>query len=944
MTFRLNALFWAAALSFMIAAVPGVTRANENTSSDNSYVNVEYDAAVQSYEAGNDQQAFVHTKNVLKDNPQYLPARILLATLFYDNGLFEQSHAAYHLAFEQGADFTLISKNWSVVLLRLDKSERLLSIDFAEKLKGQAVAQWRVARAQACLLQQRRLCAKSEYEAILEVTPGNPLGLNGLALLAIDEKQYDKASLLLEQSATTSSTRAETLWVKGKLAKALRQKEKAQQYFKQAFLLAPDNTNIARSLIDAYVSSSDLDAAMMLSQDLLIQAEDDLYVMFVNSWLTRQMDALSDVRPQLDKIAQRLSTLPSELMVAEPSLLYLGAMVALMQGNFEQAKEHFTSYKAHGGDDIQTAILLSSTYMSLGDKKSAMVELESHEDALLEDQLQQSILLGELYLQNKRSFKAVNLLRKLSTRYPGNLDVDLFSANVELARGNRLRAATQLSALVERFPNNKKVLTAYALYFLDSDDDKKAKEAVTRLHNLYPDDIVVKNIYAAYLILTSQLEVAKRYIEEVLSVSPQNFAARYNSAVIAFKESRTADARALLKALENQNGENAQVTLQLANIDMSEARVEDAIIRYEMLLKKYGPTLSVTMAAVAAYNQLKDYESAINVLRSLEAKEPNNAIAITQLAAFYLKTNELSSARTMLLKLELIAQLPLNILISESQMWFSLGEYEKAIGRMEIAKIQASQNLNVQLQWIKLLLATNNLTRADSELAVLDKRYENHPLVMFKKGELAQQQGNIAQAKDLFTRILQRDDAFDLALAKLYSLSVSSNDFSAFLPLIERIVEQHPTRYFSRNLLAQYHFYYGSSQKALEHYSMLIDRVPEVNKAALLNRLAILYLESDIAKGLSFSSKAYALSPSDQDVLHTYGWALTLNGNPVQALPIIREASVRNATSKPLKYHLAYTLVELGKRDEAKKILLKLMNSPENFKERESAERLLSTL
>ena len=169
-------------------------------------------------------------------------------------------------------------------------------------------------------------------------------------------------------------------------------------------------------------------------------------------------------------------------------------------------------------------------------------------------------------------------------------------------------------------------------------------------------------------------------------------------------------------------------------------------------------------------------------------------------------------------------------------------------------------------------------------------------------------------------------------------------DFSALITRLTATVERQPDRYFTRNLLAQYHYYYGDVNTAINHYLYMLELAPEANRFALYNRLAKLHLPVNKAKSLHFAEQAYRLQPKDADVLHTYGWALTINDQPEASLPLLREASVRNATSLSLQYHLAYTLVELENDSEAKRILRRLVKLSAPFEQREQANALLSRI
>ena len=109
----------------------------------------------------------------------------------------------------------------------------------------------------------------------------------------------------------------------------------------------------------------------------------------------------------------------------------------------------------------------------------------------------------------------------------------------------------------------------------------------------------------------------------------------------------------------------------------------------------------------------------------------------------------------------------------------------------------------------------------------------------------------------------------------------------------------------------------------------------------MLNRLAILHFPTDTDQSFVYAKEAYELAPNNADVLHSYGWSLALNDRYNESLPILREASARDAISPSLKYHLAYTLYNLDKRDEAERILTSLLTVEEYSDIRPQAEALL---
>lgn len=908
--------------------------------------NEDYEKGKASFYLKEYKEAFIHVKSALQAEPDYLPAQILLAQLYQVNGMFAQADAAFQTAYNAGGDARLIFEPWGEVLLRLGESERILALDFDSTFHVEAQINWHTIRAKACIQQSRMLCAKYEYEQILSRVADHPKGLNGLALLAILERRFEEAEPLLAMSMGQSDTQAQTWWLKGQLAKERREYAQAQAFYSKAFLLSPNNPTMARSLIDAYISSSDFDAALLITEDLLLQTEGDLYVLFVNSWLTSQVESLAVIRPQLEQIATQLANVDEVMLHTEPALYYLRGMVALMQKNYETARDNFRSYAKHTEEDVQTAILLASTNIALGDKKSAMSALQPHAETLIDNNIDQALMLGTLFLENKQNFAAVNLLNKLEAAYPNNVNVALYAVRVALSRGKVAQSNAQLSSLKARYPENRQVLMTYALHHLNNGNSALAGEAITLLSARFPSDVSIQNMYAAQLIIDKQYEKAQEVLDRVLLQSPRLFAARYNQATLLLQRNELDEAREILLSLSALRPEHLQVAFQLAKIDFQMGNVQAAISGFRKILVSNGASTpsNVTFSAVAAYAQIGDYNSAIELLRKLLASEPGNQIALVQLAGFFVKVSDKQQALTTLKKMDVIPSLSINTRLAQVALWTALGEQAKALQVMQSIHELVPDDKNIHLQLVKLMLVSGELKDAAASLEMLENDFPNDPLVKFKQGELAQAQGQLDTAYKHFENVLALDASFDLALAKLYSISVQKQSFNHLVVRLNSIVKQEPTRYFPRNLLAQYHYYYGDKNQAIGHYQQLLSLVDDNSRYAMLNRLAVLHFSTDTDQSFAYAKKAYELAPNNADVLHSYGWSLTLKGRYNESLPILREASARNAISPSLKYHLAYTLYHLGKADEAERILTALLTVEEYFDTRPQAEALLTEI
>jgi Flp pilus assembly protein TadD len=79
-------------------------------------------------------------------------------------------------------------------------------------------------------------------------------------------------------------------------------------------------------------------------------------------------------------------------------------------------------------------------------------------------------------------------------------------------------------------------------------------------------------------------------------------------------------------------------------------------------------------------------------------------------------------------------------------------------------------------------------------------------------------------------------------------------------------------------------------------------------------------------------------------VLDTLGLVLMQNQNSIEAVDSLRKAAQGAPHNPDIQFHLAQALVGAGHKDEARTILHTLISSNEPFKDKGSAQKLLSDI
>ena len=353
---------------------------------------------------------------------------------------------------------------------------------------------------------------------------------------------------------------------------------------------------------------------------------------------------------------------------------------------------------------------------------------------------------------------------------------------------------------------------------------------------------------------------------------------------------------------------------------------EAALDLYRKLLTKNRDSVIVNDQAVDAFISHDFIDESLSILKRLNKLDPTNTKYYVRLAQLYIRTDNFNGAKREILKLGEVGKNTPSALAAQSQLWLALKDYKNALKSIQQAHELAPNMFRYWVSFVSLLISTNELAQAERELKKLTKKYPDNLQLKFKHAELATAKQNYNSALNLYVDILKTHPNNDLALAKLYALVTIGQSQEKFLAIINKAVKQQPERYFPRSLLAQYHYYYGSPAIAIEHYEKIVALGSAPNEYALKNRLAELYLDTDLGKSEFYANAAYALNSSDWKVLSTYGWVLARQEKFEQSLPLLRSAYSRNSSDLTIVYRLSFVLHKIGRNKEAKNVLKQVVD------------------
>ena len=103
-------------------------------------------------------------------------------------------------------------------------------------------------------------------------------------------------------------------------------------------------------------------------------------------------------------------------------------------------------------------------------------------------------------------------------------------------------------------------------------------------------------------------------------------------------------------------------------------------------------------------------------------------------------------------------------------------------------------------------------------------------------------------------------------------------------------------------------------------------------------------MDSDLKQAIELAKKAYELSPETASIIDSYGYFLILDGNYVKGIQLLEKAALAKPEDNDIQYHLALGYSKTGGKHKAQDILEKIVNSNNNFQEKDKAHTLYNSI
>ncbi len=879
-------------------------------------INNYYEQAKQSFDEGNYEASFIYLKNALEQNPRDLPSKILKGKILLHRAYFEEAIREFEEAIDYRVDMNLIVADYAAALNFAKRYKQVLSFADGHNLNVEGQYELLLNKAIAYENLDLTTLARRSYEQALRLKPSEPRGFNSFASFEIRSDNLANAERLAKQSIGLNSADNRTIHLLGTIHAEKGEFEQAIEQFQVSLEIIPNEPIVQRSLVRALIQVDRLDDAKMLVEEILKATPNDPHIMLLSSWLLSIDKEDQKSAEMLEALSSTTSNLSDDDFTNDPSLLFVSAISSYLLNNFEQATKELKRYLNLVPGDTRAISTLSDIYLKQGKRQEAELLLERYESSVIADPNLAKTLV-DLYINTNKRFDAERLLNKLRMEYPDDLDFVLRLVDLLNKAGRKSEANALMDDISTKDDsNNTKLALAKGLMHLENLELDQATNIAEQLAKQFPENIEIKNLQAAILIKQGDAKSAEGLLEQVLAARPEFFEAEFNYATVFKMQNKRAKAREILERLLEKRPASAQVKFMLGQIYALDEEFDKAIPMLEVIrLGKAGTQSRELLYDI--YMATSEFDNALRVIKELNDMSLYNIRYLFNYVRVLAALNKFEEARQQLGVLfglaENNARLLLDIAIQQRDIEDFVGADKSFAKLLKLVP----KNLRVRIEHIRLMLAKGMTAEAEAASKVLEKEVPNEQNVMLLRGDIELTLDRSKKAFEYYWQAIERDPSFNLAVIKLYELARQGIQVEQTTTKLVDLQKQFPEQLWRQRLLADHYMNQNDKTSAQPIYEKLLENDAYRNDAFMLNNVALIKLETDVAEALSYSKQAKELDNSNASITDTLGWIYFKMGQYEQALQTLRNAFAMDASNPTIRYHIGMTLEALQRSGEA---------------------------
>jgi tetratricopeptide (TPR) repeat protein len=453
-----------------------------------------------------------------------------------------------------------------------------------------------------------------------------------------------------------------------------------------------------------------------------------------------------------------------------------------------------------------------------------------------------------------------------------------------------------LELWLKQDPNNPAARKIAVLYSLRSENKLASTQHLNAL--LDSDPLGFEGVLLELSgVLQKEGKIDRVYetLDDLLKLHPEKAEIYFVQSMLAMQKKDKNLAEAKIQQVLKLRPDWDKAIIFKAQIDIFSGDFKKAKLLLKEALLKYPKNIKFSKMLAQVLIKTEEYREAIDVYKRVVSMNPKDYESHFSMGLIYMQLNHDNDADAIFK--QLVDQPEWKY-----QAYFYLGKIEEKQGHLKKAigwfdkVIDGSYVFDASISSVSLLQKDNQLDEAGSRLSFLQTKFPKQKVRLL-----------LAQV-ELFSQQKQYDKAYNL-------LNVGLAEFPDQKNLL-----------YTRALMAGR---MGKSDVVEADLKKLLSVDPDNIEALNALGYTLLANPNRYADAEKYLEKALSLAPDEAVVIDSYGWLLFKRGDLMKALGYLEKAYSKQHENE-IAVHLAEVLWELGKRDDAEKLVNKAMKETPN--------------
>jgi tetratricopeptide (TPR) repeat protein len=534
---------------------------------------------------------------------------------------------------------------------------------------------------------------------------------------------------------------------------------------------------------------------------------------------------------------------------------------------------------------------LARAYVQSNNMNQATVALDqavsinpNYDDAVL--------LLGQINLATGHGDKVIEPITRLLKRRPDLKTAALLLAGAYGSLERFDDAVVVLEEQAKLTPNDPQPEIALGMTFRQAKRNDEARQAFEKAAQLMPNNLFPIDQLIELDLLDNHFDAARQRVRSQFQKTPNVAAGHYWEAKILVAEGKWDAAEAELRRTLQLDPNFVAACDLLAQIYVTTDKLPQAVSQLQALLTKNPNNTPTLMTLAIVYDRMKDYPKARDTYEKLLSIQPNFVPALNNLAYLY------------------------------SQHLINLDKaYDLAGKARELQGQDAS--IGDTFGWV--LYKRGDYQQALPILQESGQKAGDNPEIQFHLGMTAYMMGQTDLAKAALRKAASAAKDFEGKEESKRRLTLLEG--SAQLPVsqLEAMVKEQPNDVIVQMRLGEVYEKQGAPEKAAAAFDQALKINPKLTTAATkLAQLNAGPLQNK-EKALDYAKKARGLAPADPQVAGMLGKVAYDSGNFTWSYSLLQEAARQRAHDPSTLHDLAWAAYSLGKVNEAREAMQKVL-------------------